>query len=80
MCCLLSKPKVTRSTAAPDCRTGQSKGRNCERERSILLIIVDLNYIECRSQILFHKKSPPQDFLRMTFIALLHIQWQRICF
>ena len=27
MCCLLSKPKVSMTSAAPDCRTGQSKGR-----------------------------------------------------
>ena len=26
------------STAAPDCRTGQNKGRYCEQERSFLLV------------------------------------------
>ena len=45
MCCLLTKSKVSMmslcSTAAHDCPTGLSKGRYCDQERSILLVLVD---------------------------------------
>ena len=44
-CCLLSKSKASMmslcSKAAPNCHTGQIKGRYWERERSILLVLVD---------------------------------------
>ena len=43
-CCLLIKPKVSMmslcSTAAPDCCTGQSKGRYSEQYHSILVVVV----------------------------------------
>ena len=49
MCCLLSKPKVSMTplclTAAPKCRTSQSKGRNSKWECSILDVVVGKNRV-----------------------------------
>ena len=45
-CCLLSKPNVSMmslySTAAPDCHTGQNKGRYRKQERSIPVVVIVL--------------------------------------
>ena len=59
-CCFLSKPKVTMtslcSTAAPDCRTGQSIGRYGKQESSILLVLVYWDNFEYNFGVNFLKK------------------------
>ena len=50
-CCLLNKPKVSMmslcSTAAPDCHTGQSKGRYHKRECSVPVVVINVACLNC---------------------------------
>ena len=69
-CCLLNKPKVSMmslcSTAAPDCHTGQSKGRYHKRECSVPVIVINVACLNCL-------KAPKLKSPYLSYICILQL-------